>query len=106
MNADLRKHKSIIRDFMRKHYSDDRLVMLLDHARSGKLSYWSCSCFIGMLTVDHEPVGYREYCNPDGSIGVSGNYEHYSASCEIPGAWDASLNRRERRNESALSRRT
>lgn len=52
MNEQLKKNKGILRDFMRLQYSDERLVMLLDHARSGALSFRSCCCFIGIVTTD------------------------------------------------------
>lgn len=57
MNVELKKNKAILRSFMREQYPDGRLVMLLDHARSGKLEFASCCCFIGMLT-DHTDWGH------------------------------------------------
>lgn len=57
MNQLLREHKQNIRSFMQKQYSDEKLAQLLDHARSGQLSYWSCCCFIGRVNSNHEPQG-------------------------------------------------
>lgn len=45
--------KKPIREFMQKHYTDERLAQLLAHAQDGKLSYWSCCCFIGIPTAVH-----------------------------------------------------
>jgi hypothetical protein len=49
MNQDLRQWKQALRAFMQQHYTDERLAMLLAHAESGKLSFTSCCCFIGVL---------------------------------------------------------
>lgn len=64
MSEQLRHDKAIIRSYMRERYTDARLVMLLDHARSGKLAYRSCCCFIGITTADHELRGFMPF-NPD-----------------------------------------
>lgn len=53
MNAELRRNKQVIRGFLQSAYSDERLAMLLAHAQSGKLSFTSCCCFIGVATADH-----------------------------------------------------
>lgn len=53
MDQELKECKQIIRGFMREHYSDERLAMLLAHAQSGRLAYHSCCCFIGVVTADH-----------------------------------------------------
>lgn len=53
MNAELKAGKQAIRGFMQVNYSDERLAMLLAHARDGKLLYVSCCCFIGIATADH-----------------------------------------------------
>lgn len=47
------KCKNHIRQFMQSHYSDERLAWLLAHARSGKLVYHSCCCFVGIVNADH-----------------------------------------------------
>jgi hypothetical protein len=52
--------KSYIRAFMQAHYTDERLSWLLAHARSGKLAYNSCCCFIGIPTSPHALVGERK----------------------------------------------
>lgn len=54
MENELGKDKATVRKFMRQHYTDARLVELLEHARSGKLSLFSCCCFIGTVTARHE----------------------------------------------------
>ena len=46
-------HVAILQEFMKMHYSDERLAMLLAHAESGRLSFCSCCCFIGVVTADH-----------------------------------------------------
>jgi hypothetical protein len=46
---------------MRAHYTDERLVELLAHAQSGKLSFSSCCCFIGIPTADHALRGYDDH---------------------------------------------
>ena len=54
MNISTHKLRKLeIREFMRKHYTDERLAMLLAHARDGKLNFSSCCCFIGIATADH-----------------------------------------------------
>jgi hypothetical protein len=42
---------------MRTNYSDERLAWLLAHARSGRLAFVSCCCFIGIATADHALKG-------------------------------------------------
>lgn len=49
----IKEAKPYLRAFMRANYSDERLAWLLAHARSGKLAYNSCCCFIGVATADH-----------------------------------------------------
>jgi hypothetical protein len=51
--ATMRENKQAIRRFMRENYTDERLAMLLAHARDGKLMYDSCCCFIGIPTAKH-----------------------------------------------------
>lgn len=53
MDARLKKCKRAVRLFLRTAYSDERLLWLLVHARSGKLSYRSCCCLVGIVTADH-----------------------------------------------------
>jgi hypothetical protein len=74
------ERKSCIRSFMREHYTDERLVWLLAHARSGKLSYFSCCCFIGIPTADHANHALRTVF-PPGS--------HLEGSWRLAGATDA-----------------
>lgn len=49
----IREVKKPIRAFMQTHYTDERLAQLLCHTRDGKLSYWSCCCFIGIANSNH-----------------------------------------------------
>lgn len=63
----LKQKKAIIRRFMQTAYTDGKLVELLEHARSGKLSFYSCCCFIGIPTADHELRGQMEYVLVDKS---------------------------------------
>lgn len=53
MDIRLKNGKRAIRQYLRTAYSDERLTWLLAHARSGKLAYQSCCCFIGVATADH-----------------------------------------------------
>lgn len=76
MNEGLKENKRIIRAFMREHYTDERLAMLLAHARDGKLAYFSCCCFVGIPTADHALRGRT----------IWGTEEHYVAAKALPGA--------------------
>lgn len=49
----IKEAKTHLRAFMRRHYTDERLAMLLAHAQEGKLHYYSCCCFVGIPTADH-----------------------------------------------------
>jgi hypothetical protein len=53
VNIQLRRGKQAIRQYLRTAYTEERLVWLLAHARSGKLAYQSCCCLIGVATADH-----------------------------------------------------
>lgn len=75
--------KKPIREFMQKHYTDERLAQLLAHAQDGKLSYWSCCCFIGVATADHALM--------DGDVH-HWDQSHYSVATELSGARKAELN--------------
>ena len=46
-------NEEICTQFMKDHYSDEKLAALLAHAEDGKLTYNSCCCLIGVLTADH-----------------------------------------------------
>lgn len=72
MNADLRATKTILRNFLQRRYTDERLTMLLDHARAGRLRYNSCCCFVGVVTARHRLQ----------SAGIAGDHGVYF--CEIP----------------------
>lgn len=52
-------------DFMQKHYTDERLAMLLAHAEDGKLAFNSCCCFIGIPTAEHALAGDDERREPN-----------------------------------------
>lgn len=49
--------KAVLKDFMREHYTDEKLRALLAHAEAGKLAYISCCCFVGIPSADHELKG-------------------------------------------------
>jgi hypothetical protein len=78
-NQELSEGKEILRTFMREHYTDERLAMLLEHAQSGRLRFISCCCFIGVATADHPLVGFSVYLNDT----------HYIAAQQLSGAYDA-----------------
>lgn len=66
----LKQNKALLRDYLRNEYSDDKLVLLLDHARSGQLSYMSCCCFEGLAhaKANHKIRGlmtFKEMCHRD-----------------------------------------
>lgn len=82
MNQELKQNKQIIRQFMQAHYSDERLAMLLAHAQSGRLSFWSCCCFIGVATADHALQGSRD--TPGYLVG-----QHLNAARLLPGGEEA-----------------
>lgn len=56
-----------IKKYLRSAYSDERLAMLLAHCEDGKLSYWSCCCFIGIPTANHALEGNNDF---RGAIGT------------------------------------
>jgi hypothetical protein len=91
MNTELRQRKQAIRSFMREHYTDERLAMLLAHAQEGRLSYLSCCCFIGTTTARH-PLR-------DGRSMILGTRlrsrfdvvrpKHYNEAQKLSGAYEA-----------------
>lgn len=83
MDADLKKRKAVLRDWMRENYTDAKLVELLDHARSGQLAFYSCCCFIGIPTADHE-------LRPSSAVGAEhARQPHYAMAARLPYAADA-----------------
>lgn len=50
---EFKKYKGIVRNYLQTAYSDKNLAQILDHARAGKLAYYSCCCFAGIPTADH-----------------------------------------------------
>lgn len=77
-------NEQVLTNFMRQHYSDERLAMLLAHAEDGNLAFWSCCCFIGVATADHalRPAAYKTGIHP-------GAEPHYRKAKELPGATEA-----------------
>jgi hypothetical protein len=67
MDIDLKENKRIIRNFLRANYTDERLAMLLAHAQSGRLSYDSCCCLIGLPSASHALYGRDEFCADRGA---------------------------------------
>lgn len=55
-------NEEILTNFMREHYTDERLCWLLEHALSGKLAFYSCCCFIGITSSDHALRGKVSGC--------------------------------------------
>lgn len=53
-------NEEIISDFMRQHYTDEKLVALLAHAEDGKLSFLSCCCFAGVPSAVHALAGAND----------------------------------------------
>ena len=53
---EFREAKQVIRDFMRTHYTDERLAMLLAHAQNGQLAFNSCCCFVGVTSAQHKLI--------------------------------------------------
>jgi hypothetical protein len=74
----MKPNKQPIRDFMKEHYTDERLAELLAHAQDGKLSYYSCCCFIGVATAQKALVGATVF-NWHGD-------KHYTAARRLSGA--------------------
>jgi len=57
VDSELRRCKRTIRIFLRTAYTNERLAWLLVHARSGRLSYQSSCCLVGLPTADHALAG-------------------------------------------------
>lgn len=71
--------KGVLRSFIREHYTDQKLTEVLAHAQDGKLSYFSCCCFIGVVTADHALKGEARH----------NNYSHYLVAQELHGSVQA-----------------
>jgi len=67
LTHELKPAKPVLRAFLQTSYTDERLAMLLAHAQSGKLAWYSCCCFVGVSNADHALKGV---CRP-GSLGVN-----------------------------------
>ncbi len=87
MNEELQMNKATIRSFMRAHYTDAKLIQLLDHARGGRFSFYSCCCFIGIPTADHELKGHIRQSASTGEVHAAG--PHYGKAFELDGAMAA-----------------
>ena len=53
-------YKPTLRYYLQNAYTDERLAMLLAHAQSGRLAWYSCCCFVGVATADHALQGECE----------------------------------------------
>lgn len=84
---DMHSIKAPIRQFLRQHYSDDKLAQLLAHARSGQLAYHSCCCFIGTVTAKGKLRPYDAKSSYDWS--ADRHAQHYDKAKDLEGAWDA-----------------
>jgi hypothetical protein len=73
-----------IRAFLRDHYSDERLAMLLAHAEGGKLAFYSCCCFIGVATANHDLCG-----KANRKVGDPLLVTHYMEASTLPGSAEA-----------------
>lgn len=93
MNQELRENKQICRAFLQEHYTDERLAMLLAHAEDGKLSYFSCCCFIGTATSDHALRGHSVLIEIAAALPRGAPDfvfpKHYFAAKNLRGAEDA-----------------
>lgn len=63
----LKEDKAIVREYLGRVYTDSDLAKALDHARSGKMSFVSCCCLIGIPTADHELQG----------MNIANDHHHY-----------------------------
>jgi hypothetical protein len=75
MNYEFREDKQTIRNFMQKHYSDERLTMLLAHAQDGKLRFYSCCCLAMTPFVNHGLI--EGWCDEPGKCG---KYEYFQVT--------------------------
>lgn len=82
-STEQQQRKQILRQFMRDHYNDERLAMLLAHAQEGKLRYDSCCCFIGIPTSDHALLS--------GYGNTVGGANHYFVGKALTGAFFAEV---------------
>jgi len=81
MDIQLRRGKQAIRQFLRTAYTDERLIWLLAHARSGKLTYQSCCCLIGVATAGHPLQGKVDVNEPSAA--------HYHLARKFVGSREA-----------------
>lgn len=71
--------EQILTDFLRRNYSDENLIAGLAHAEDGKLSPFSCCCFVGIPTADHPLQG----------AGAKMPLSHVDRAMRLPGAFAA-----------------
>jgi hypothetical protein len=69
--------------FLERNYSDEQLAALLAHAESGRLSYNSCCCLVGIPLATHALRGEHEY-DFEGEM-------HLDRGRELPWAKEAEL---------------
>jgi hypothetical protein len=56
---ELRKSKQMIREWVRTHFSDEKLASVLAFNEDGKMGFRSpCSCLMGVTYSDHLHLGY------------------------------------------------
>jgi len=67
--------------FLERNYSDEQLAALLAHVESGRLSYNSCCCLVGIPLATHALRGEHEY-DSDGEA-------HLEMGRELPWAKEA-----------------
>lgn len=78
-----------IERFLREQYSDEKLEMLKKHCESGKLSFFSCCCFIGVVTADHangQLKSRKEYYSHENKPEDGGGRTHYAEAKRLTDA--------------------
>ncbi len=77
--------KQDIRNFLVWSMGDEELTMTLAHAQSGKLSFHSCCCLVGMATIKCAGHAPRGIVVRDPTYDVMGE-PHYLLAKQLPGA--------------------
>lgn len=111
-------NEEILANYMQRYYTDERLAALLAHTEDEKLSFHSCSCFIGITTAAHALLSEGELC-PEGNThvnlarGLDGSDGDIAESAFLELAWTDEIRRMkllpliyaevERRDRSRLS---
>jgi hypothetical protein len=78
-----------IRKFLAANYSNEKLAALLAHTESGRLSYNTCCCLVGIATADHALLGAFE------SDSLPYEDSHVCRARKLPFAWEAEAEFRE-----------